>query len=197
MRMRNQKMPPPPAGNLSRGGPKRRRASGFTLVELALAMTLLLVALMAMSASTVRMHELRRQNRERNMAQNAMRSVAERIHSLSAISVEGQGDTPWSEILATAMATGGSIGVTFDVPELDPPNGNATVGTITLVLDETVTDADLGYQLGMPRDLDADGLADNADVRSSARILPVVLDATWRGATGVVTLRHAFYVMGY
>ncbi|MFT7485147.1 MAG: hypothetical protein ACI9F9_000994, partial [Candidatus Paceibacteria bacterium] len=44
-------------------------------------MTVLMIALMAMSASTLRINSLRRQNRERAIAQNAIRAISEQIHA--------------------------------------------------------------------------------------------------------------------
>lgn len=180
-------------GPLARGPGKR---SGFTLVEIGLAMSVLMVALMAMSASTLQTHALRRQNRERAVAQNQLRVLSEEIHSL-ADQIRREGGGVWSHSFVQALSPGGTLGDTFDIPGLTPREGEATVGTITLILDESQTDAALGLELGMPRDLDGDGAADNADVTATARILPVLVTARWRGISGDVQVRHPFYVIGY
>jgi hypothetical protein len=177
------------------GRPAKSR-SGFTLVEIGLAMTVLMVALMAMSASTLRSHSLRRQNRERAVAQNAMRQVSEEIHALSD-QIRRTTAGSWSRDLVTALQPGGTLGETFEVRELNPQLGHATVGSITVVLDESLTDAELRLELGMPRDLDGDGLTDNADVSDAARILPIIVQAKWKGVSGDVQLTHPFYVIGY
>lgn len=170
--------------------------SGFTLVEISLAMTVLLVALMAMSASTLRTHSLRRQNRERAVAQNAIRQISEEVHALSDQIMRTTAGV-WSEDFTAALLPGGTLGDTFDVRELTAQEGQLSVGTITMVLDETQTDADLGLELGMPRDLDSDGAADNADVTNTARIIPIIVRAQWKGISGDVQLTHPFYVIGY
>ena len=176
--------------------PRAGRRSGFTLVEIGLAMTVLMVALMAMSASTLRSHSLRRQNRERAVAQNAIRQVSEEIHALSD-QIRRTTAGSWSRDLVTALSPDGSLGDRFEIGELNPQEGSAFVGTITVVLDESLSDSDLGLELGMPRDLDGDGLADNADVSEGARILPIVVRARWKGVSGDVQLTHPFYVIGY
>src|SRR5262245_18086174 len=57
---------------LGSGGRRARR--GFTLVELAIAMSMLMIGMVSAASATMRMHHLRKQNRERIVAQNALRS---------------------------------------------------------------------------------------------------------------------------
>ena len=165
------------------------------MIEVTLALSVLLVALVAMSSSTMRMHSLRRQNREQNVAQNAVRTVGEELQSLSRSCVDAPGG--WSTNFLAGVAPGGSVGPTFEAPELTPRDGQPTVGRITVVTDETATDAELGFDLGMPRDLDGDGVVGNTNVSATARILPVVLELSWQGSSGDQRLLHPFYVMGY
>jgi prepilin-type N-terminal cleavage/methylation domain-containing protein len=174
---------------------RRRSRRGFTLVEIALAVVVLVVAMLAMSASTLRMHGLRRTNRELALAQNAVRSIAEEVRAISRAGADSAAG--WSTHVRAALAAGGSLGSTFEVRELTPPEGQPTVGTIEVVDDETVTDAELGLDAGMPRDLDGDGLATNGEVGAGARLLLVVLRARWRGARGEHELSHPFYVASY
>ncbi len=182
--------------------PRRRRKgarAGFTLIEVALAMTILIVALMAMSASTLQMNSLRRQNRERAVAQNMIRIISESVHAISEKNLreaEGTAQT-WSELMVQSLAAGGELGNVFGVTELAPQDGNPTVGTIEVILDETATDAALGFEMGMPRDLNGDRDAFDNDVTIGARILPVVVTARWNGVTGDVQIRHPFYIIGY
>ena len=63
-----------------------------------------------------------------------------------------------------------------------------------LVTDETRTDAALGCQLGMPRDLDGDGLATNTNVSGTALLIPVVVRARWSGSRGNQAITHGFYL---
>lgn len=182
-------------------GLKRRTQArdGFTLIEVALAMTILIVALMAMSASTLQMNSLRRQNRERAVAQNMIRIISESIHAISdknRLEAEGTAQT-WSELMVASLSNAGELGNVFNVTELAAQDGDASVGTIQLVLDETATDAALGFEMGMPRDLNGDRDAFDNDVTVGARILPIVVTTRWTGVTGDVQIRHPFYIIGY
>jgi hypothetical protein len=165
------------------------------MIEIALALTVLLVALMAMSASTLRMHSLRRQNRERTVAHNAIRAISEKLQSVSRHALDNPAG--WAQEMLAAVAPGGSLGNTFAVEELSPQEGAAFIGSITVITNETTTDADLGLSFGMPRDLDGDGVVGNANVGNAARILPIVVRTRWRGAQGDQEIVHPFYVVGY
>ena len=61
-----------------------------------MAMIVLVISLMSLTASTLRSHTLRRQNRERAVVQNAVRSTAERIQSFSFRLIETSPET-WAE----------------------------------------------------------------------------------------------------
>lgn len=174
----------------------RQKRSGFTMIELAIAMAILMIGLVSASAATMRMHHLRKQNRERIVAQNAARSIAERVHAQS----YGLSSDPsnWAENLCAVFSFNGVIGDSFPVKLLTPSDSEkAMPGTIQIVTDESVTDEDLGVELGMPRDLNGDGDETDTDVSSDARLLPVIIRIEWRGQGGAQNLVHGFYVMGY
>ncbi len=171
------------------------RARGFTLVELAVAMSILLIGIASVVSATSRMNALRKYNRERGLGQNALRSMAERIHAAAYRFSEDP--ATWSQELLGAYGPGGTPGNTFPVLGLNVSPTQTTQGEVSFVSDETTTDADLGLELGMPRDLNGDGDALDADVTASARILPVILDLRWTGQNGESRLAHGFYVMGY
>ncbi|MBK7874579.1 MAG: prepilin-type N-terminal cleavage/methylation domain-containing protein [Planctomycetes bacterium] len=126
----------------------RRATGGFSLLEVTLSITVLLVALLAATASTLKMAGLRRVNRERMLAQNAVRAVSERLQSLADRATTDPAG--WTTAVLDGVAAGGEIGTTFDVRELTARDGAASVGTIQIVTDETITDAALGTQLGLP-----------------------------------------------
>ena len=179
--------------------PRVRRASarsGFTLMEVSLAIAIVVIALLAMSASTLKSHSLRRQNRERAVAQNAVRMMAESIQSLSE-RLQREDPEGWAQDLVAALQDGGRIGAEFAVPELNRLAGADAVGRVRVIVDETTRDADLGAEIGMPRDLNGDGDAADADVTADARMLPVVVSAQWRGVSGTSFVRHPFYLVRY
>jgi hypothetical protein len=86
---------------------------------------------------------------------------------------------------------------TFQVEGLNPVPGQATVGTVRLVTDETATDTALGVELGMPRDLDGDGLATNVAVTTTARLLPVVFEVRWGSPWGEQRIMQGMWILGY
>lgn len=171
-------------------------------MEVSLAITVVVFSLMAMSASTLRTHALRKQNREKAVAQNAIRMVSESIHAISQDALRGAQPptTTWSSLVVAALtddATPTSLGTTFEIAELNAPPNVPTVGTIQIITDETLTDEQLEVEIGMPRDLNGDGDAADTDVNGTARLHPVIVTVTWRAPNGTQTLRQPFYVIGY
>lgn len=158
---------------------------------MALAIIVLLVGLMALSASAVRVQGLARAARERMTAQNALRAKAEEVRSISRAGLSDP--LGWGIHVTNAIAALS----TFQVEGLTPVAGQASVGTITLVTDETVTDATLGVELGMPRDLDGDGLVNNNAVSATARLLPVVLEVRWTSQSGDQKAKQGLWILGY
>ncbi len=185
----------PSCARRANGRERGRGAAGFTMIEVSLALTILVVALVATTASNVRMQALRRSNHDRVVAQNAVQSIAERIQAIARAGTSDAGG--FAAHVTDALSAGGELGTEFDVAGLTSVQNVPRVGRIQLVTDETSTDAALGVQLGMPRDLNGDGDANDADVSASARILPVVVSLRWRGQTGDRSIVHPFYVLGY
>ena len=184
------------AGRRNNGLARGWRRAGMTLTETAMAMSVMLVALMSVSAANLRTSALGRQNHERAVAMNVVRSVADRIQAFSQQALEAD-PTTWSSALVAALSAGGAIGNKFDLAELTPQGAAGSVGSIQVVTDETVTDQTLNLTLGMPRDLDGDAQATNADVTGTARLLPVVINVDWSGPNGTVSLRHPILLLGY
>ena len=174
-------------GKKCRGGVR----GGFTLVEVAVAVIVLLVGLMALSASAVRVQGLARAARERMAAQNALRAKAEEIRSISRAGLSDP--LGWGLHVTNALAAL----PTFAVEGLTPVEGQSTVGSVRLITNETQDDATLGVELGMPRDLDGDGLATNGAVAGSARLLPVVLEARWHSPWGEQHITQGLWILGY
>ena len=173
----------------------RNSRSGFTLVELVVATTFLLIGLLAISSTTWRVHALRSHTTEHRIANNRMRLVVEHVRSLSAQA--RQDPDTWTATVVGALSAGGNPGSAFDAPGLTAPDGAARVGSIQIVTDETATDADLGEQLGMPRDLDGDDIADDVDVSATAKLLPVILRIQWTGKSGTREITHSMHVLGF
>jgi prepilin-type N-terminal cleavage/methylation domain-containing protein len=173
----------------------RPAGSGFTLLEVAFTLAILVVAIASTSATTISLSALRRGNRERSVAHNAAAALAERIHSIARASMDQPGT--WGRNVVDAVCPGGALGTSFDVPELEAQVGLAHVGSVLFVPDETRTDSSLGVELGMPRDLDGDGAVDKTNALSSARLLPVVIEVRWKGIRGNQRILHPFFVGRY
>lgn len=80
---------------------------------------------------------------------------------------------------------GSAPGAWFAVPGLLPPPGATAVGRVIFpvasgALSESVVDDDLG----MPRDLNADGLVDALDHSGDAIVLPVRIVLEWSSKSG-------------
>ncbi len=121
-----------------------------------------------------------------------MQRIVEGTKALSEGSVDDK--TGWSTVLTTALRPGGSIGDIFDVPGLEPWRDAPSIGTVRVLTDETLTDAELGITLGMPRDLNGDGDASDVDVTDDATLIPVIVRARWGGAGGDRESIQAFYL---
>ena len=163
-------------------------------MELAVAASILVIGTVSVLSATAQVRSLRQGQRVAELAQDALRSVAERMHAASRDS--SSDPATWARDLLATFGPGGSQGARFGVAGLTPAAGAEALGTIQIVTDERRTDAELGVELGLPRDLDGDGDALDADVAGRARLLPVVLTVRWRSASGARTLRHAFYLLG-
>ncbi|NOT29354.1 MAG: hypothetical protein HOP15_02765 [Planctomycetes bacterium] len=177
-----------------RSGRAQRARAALTLIEVAIATSILMIGIVSVLSASSEMYSLRMANRERTLAQNAVRSMAERMHATAHAFSDEPGT--WAKELGAAYGPGGSFGASFAVEGLTLAAGDESVGRIQLCSDETRADADLGAKIGMPRDLNGDGDADDIDVSSGARLLPVVLTLRWRGEDGTHLLRHGFYLLG-
>lgn len=158
------------------------------MVELLIAIAVLTLGIGAVSSTLLTSHSLNRSSREAMIATNAAQSVLEALHG-----------EPFEDVFATYNGTGlddplgagTAPGASFSVPGLDAQAGDpdGIVGEIVMPgpgdqLIENVVDADLG----MPRDLNADGVVDGDDHAGDYKVLPVRIRLAWRGAAGAQTL---------
>ena len=167
---------------------RRRRAQGFTIVELVVAMTIMTVALGAMTTTLATVSRLGQVNSETARALDAARGLIESVRA-----------APFDEAFARYNAdpaddpggAGTAPGCNFAVQWLNAQVGDADgmAGLISFPmvgneLREDVADA----SMSMPRDLDGDGLTDALDKSGSYVVLPVHVQVSWQGRTGNRTL---------
>ncbi len=170
-------------------------SSGFSLLETVIGMSVMIIGLLAMTSTSVVVHSLDESDKARRLATTAQQAVIDQLNVRAAALVGDEAG--WATALTDSYGDGGTPGSTFAVQGLDPWEGMAQIGSVRVVTDETITDDELGGPMGMPRDLDGDGLVSNEDVTASATLLPVVLRIRWTGESGDRELVHGLYVLGY
>jgi hypothetical protein len=143
----------------------------MTQLELMMALSVVLVGLIAFLQAVISSQVLSQTNRENAIASQAARQALEAIH-----------EVPFEDVFATYAGQG------FAVDGLDPlpddPDGLAgeyVFPTISaggvLELREDAVDG----HLGSPRDLDGNSVVDAADHAKDYVVLPVLVRVQWRG----------------
>lgn len=171
--------------------------SGFSLIEIAVVMTLLVIAIGGLSSAVVSSVRLSRTNEETAIANDAARQMIAEMRNVGFSTIFVSFNTNAADDPGLA---GSAPGPNFPVPGLSPqaddpdgmvgeiefPEGNLGLG---VALDET-RNGNLDALLGLPRDLNGDGDADDL-VQNDYIALPVTVRVRWTGSAGrsVVTLR--------
>ena len=167
---------------------RSRGRAGFTLIEVTIAAAVLVIGVLGMVGSIAASLKLVGTNKETVLAHQAARGLVERMQNVT-----------FAQVFATYNGnaaddpSGASTapGTRFDVTGLAPlpvaAGQTARAGTITFptiagtnTLSESVVDA----ELGMPRDLNGDGVITNGAMPGSYLILPVRIQVRWRGNGG-------------
>jgi prepilin-type N-terminal cleavage/methylation domain-containing protein len=160
------------------------RRSGFTLLELTLAMVVLTLAAGMLATSMGSVGSIGSAQSERAIASEAARTILERMRNV-----------PFNELFATYNANpaddpdgeGTAPGCHFAAGELEPwgNDQDGSVGFVYFPGNGTELREDSTHEkLGLPRDLDLDGTVGAEDVSESYRLLPVEVRVEWtsRGA---------------
>jgi type II secretory pathway pseudopilin PulG len=176
----------------SRGATGRR---GLTLLELALCITLLVSGITAIARLTLGVRRAAAMARDTELATEAAKAMLERVQAeafpQAFRSFNGAGsDDPSGPNTAP--------GANFVVPGLRALPGDAdgrpgeivfpTNSAAPTVLREDVVDS----KLGMPHDLNGDGVIDALNHATDYKLLPVLVRVTWQavdGTTGKVELK--------
>jgi prepilin-type N-terminal cleavage/methylation domain-containing protein len=184
-----------PPGVGADADPRRASRGGFTLIEVLVTASVLLIGLLAMTSTSVVVNSLRKSSADRSIAQAAIQAIVEDLHA----SAREAGTEPvnWANDILAVYGPGGIPGDTFPVEGLEPWPGEANVATVALITDETTTDAGLQVAAGMPRDLDGDGAASNTDVSATASLLPAIVRLRWRGDAGQQEITQVVYLLRY
>ncbi|MCA8944453.1 MAG: hypothetical protein KDB80_17960 [Planctomycetes bacterium] len=179
-----------------RQNPELRRTdpeAGISLLEVMVAVAVILLGFLALGQTIVTTHALKRTSEERRTVLSALRVVGEELRVMAEDAAASDPDT-WAQTIVDDLTSATRLGTMFSVRGLTPQVGHTTVGEIRVVTSELTTDADLGVEIGMPRDLDGDGDVNNSNVVSTATMLPMVITLRYRGLGGDRTIRRGFYV---
>lgn len=169
-------------------------ASGFTMIELMIVASVLLLTLLFFSQSMGSTAALSGVNRETGLATEGAREIIERMQGAEDFAdvFRLYNDYPDDDPDLPGSAPGAGFAVAGLEPTDDDPDG--LVGEIRFPtvpgaagpeLREDIVDE----ALGMPRDLDGDGLQDAIDKKGTYRLLPVELTLRWKGTTGVRSIQ--------
>jgi len=163
---------------------RRPSRAGISLLDVLVAMTVLVVAIAGLASSLVSTLRLSRVNEETALADDAARALAARIRGSDFRDIFAlYNATPVDDPLATPAP-----GPDFDVPGLDARTNDADgfVGRVLFPVGpgETLREDAVDASLGMPRDLDGDGVVDAADHSGDYVLLPVTIRLDWRGPAG-------------
>ncbi|MGD2016604.1 MAG: prepilin-type N-terminal cleavage/methylation domain-containing protein [Planctomycetota bacterium] len=173
----------------------RARRKGFTLLEVLITVAVLMVGLLAMSSTSVVVNSLRRSASDRARAHAAVQAISQDLLSVARVSSEDP--ALWAGEILDVYGPDGSPGNELPVTGLDPWTGSDHIASVTIITDETATDSEYGLNLGMPRDLDGDGVASNTDVTSNASLLPAIVEVRWRHAGGEFEVKQVVYLLRF
>lgn len=169
-----------------------RGESGFTLIELTIVITVLMIALLVLSRSMGTAMALTDVNRETALASDGARDVlellqgVERFEDVFALYNGDPDDDPGG----AGTAPGAGFAIFGLQPADDDPDG--MVGEIRFPAVVTATGLKLSEEvddeaLGMPRDLNGSGGVEPGTI-DEYLLLPVAITLRWKGSTGVRTL---------
>jgi prepilin-type N-terminal cleavage/methylation domain-containing protein len=159
-----------------------RRRCAFSLVEVTVVIAILSVAVTLFGQSMLASAKLDPVSEETRLAAEGARVQLEDMRALSFEQLfrsynEDPADDPGG--------AGSAPGAWFAIPGLKPPPGALAVGhvmfpTVGGALQESFADE----TLGMPHDLDGDGIIDGNDHSGDAIILPVRIQLEWASKSG-------------
>jgi len=164
---------------------------GFSVVELMVGITLLVIAVGGMAVTIVSGNRLEASNEETTQAYEAARRKMEELRSADPTDVFAAYNSDPADDPAGAPGSG------FAVAGLNVRAGDPDGLQGRVVLPETPTGVGAGVELredladasfGMPRDLNGDGVVDAVDHAGDYTILPVRVLVEWTGRSGDRTI---------
>jgi prepilin-type N-terminal cleavage/methylation domain-containing protein len=163
-------------------GTRRARRGGFTLVEVAVVMAVVTVAIAMFARTLASSARIDPVAREATVAAEAARSMLEemRNHPFSEI-FRLYNDNPADDPAGPGTAPGSR----FAVEGLTPTTSGGFVGRISFpTIGNQIRENSNDEMLGTPRDLNSDGVVDSADHTSDCTILPTRVRLEWASRSG-------------
>ncbi|MDF1838121.1 MAG: prepilin-type N-terminal cleavage/methylation domain-containing protein [Planctomycetota bacterium] len=160
----------------------RGKRQGFTLVEVMIALTVVSVAVYMLSSTITATMAHSTARKERTLSVETAMNVLERMRAV-----------PFEELYLLYNddpdddpdGPGTGPGATFQVPGLEPREGQQATGFVVLPsLEGKLRENLVMPELSLPRDLNGDLIIDAADHAEDYRVLPVQIRVEWRGASG-------------
>lgn len=164
-----------------------RRCGGFTLLEVMIALTVVVTALVGLFSAILQISRLNATNRETLAAMRAAEQMVETLKDLDFERVfASYNSNPLDDPLP---GPGSAPGPHFAVPDLIVRSDDADLkcGQVLFPTDATgrqLREDKVDPDLLMPRDLDGNGMIDGGDVAATCKILPVTLRIEWQGVQG-------------
>jgi hypothetical protein len=160
-----------------RGGRPGGRAAGLTLVEVVTASAVIALVVVGIVGGISASAKQAALAADTALAVDGARNQVEKMAARS-----------FHTIFASFNDTG-TDGSWFDIPGLTPVAGASHVGHVSFPGDNTANlyENVSSAALGMPRDLDGDGLIDGANKASTYVLLPFQITVSWRGSYGTAS----------
>lgn len=140
--------------------PVKNRSSAFTLIEVVISLVLLTIAFVGFGSFFVLTTNSYHSVKEDTLAIHSLRQMAEKIRCV-----------PFARIVTNCQ------GMTFAIDEIKAS------GSVRIFINETDGSSDARI-LGLPRDLDGDGVASTTDVTSDYLLLPIKIEVSWTNVKG-------------
>jgi type II secretory pathway pseudopilin PulG len=162
----------------------RRSRLGLTLVELTVSIMVLTFAICAATSTVITTGALNQDSHETEIARRAAENQIEVLRNANFTTVFASYDAdPGDDPNGVGTAPGNLFAVAGLTPRAGAPGGRC--GRIVFPsagpsLRENTVDA----TLGLPRDLNADGVVDAGDHFADYRVLPVRVRVEWTGKSG-------------
>jgi prepilin-type N-terminal cleavage/methylation domain-containing protein len=181
----------------STGGPRSRRA-GFSLIELTIVMVIMTVAVLMLSSTMTSSSRVGPMLREDAIANTAATFQLETLRTLPFDSIYARhNDLPGDDPDGSGTAPGRHFAVEGLTVRPDDEDGHVgrfvfpegSVGSAGGVLLQGLREDIALSHLGLPRDLNGDGLLDSANRAGDYIYLPVELVLEWQSASGPRSMR--------